>query len=227
MGIKKFFTDKFELSTHSLFIVGALLLLFRILLGRFVGMWFYPIMYHDDALLIRYADFHNHFIEQTLPFNDALLKNIGFSLFLNLVNWSTLQYVEIIAILWGLAAILSVLLFTKVTEVNDRKVHLLIYTFVLFAPVAFDSWCGSRLYRSSAMTPLYFIVLNMLAILFVQFFKNLKIHPVKFIAFQIILGLIFTLTFYIKEDGIWLLACLVAVFVLCFGKIIIQKNYSW
>lgn len=205
---------------------AALIFVLRLWLAKISGIWYPAAEIYDDSLMIKYADFSGHFAAQNSPFNELLLKNMGFPILLNLVELSGLQYTDVLSLFWFLAAISTVVLFTKVTGVKNIIILLAVYVFVLFVPAAFDNWCGTRLYRNASLTPLYFIVLNMSSILFVQHFSTFTFSIKKFLPFQIFLGLIFTLTFYIKEDGIWLLAVLVAMFIPCLIKSLIQNNFS-
>ncbi len=68
------------------------------------------------------------------------------------------------------------------------------------------------------MPPLYFLVLTMTAILFVRHFLKPQTKAGRLFVFNILLGVVFTLTYYVKEDGLWLLLCLAAVTVICLGK---------
>ncbi len=214
------------ISNLKFLVAGIFLLLLRIWLARISGVFYLPDELYDDLLLMKYADFGEYFSARNLPFNELLLKNMGFPVLLNLVGISGLQYTDVLSLFWFLAAISTVELFAKSTGVTNKIIWLAVYIFVLFAPAAFDNWCGTRLYRNAVLTPLYFIVLNMAAILFVHHFTESKFDVKKFLPFQIFLGLIFTLTFYIKEDGIWLLAVLVAVLIPCLIKALLQNNFS-
>lgn len=205
---------------------GIVILSLRIWLARLTGVWFPKNQHFDDELMIGYADFYNHFINHTEIFNENLIKNMGFPVFLNLTGKIGLIYTDALSLLWFLAALLSVVLFSKVTGITKKSVWLAVYAFVLFAPAAFDSWCGTRLYRNALLTPLYFIVLNMIAIIFSKHFENVKLNLIKFFIFQLVLGLFFTLSYYIKEDGIWILAVLVFVLLICLIKNLLQKNFS-
>ena len=210
------------------FILTAfLLLLLRIKLGRMVSILFIPTLSADDALLVKYADLHDHFItQQTLPSLEALVKNMGFPFFINFVSFIGLNFLDAISIVWAVAAITSVILFAKSANNSNKFVWLAIYAIVLFTPAAFDYWCGVRFYRHILLTPMYFIFLNLTIILFVSNSYGSKFSIKNLILFEIILGIIFTETFYIKEDGAWLLAILVATTLACFVFVICQKNFS-
>ena len=218
--------EKLSRNDKIFWIAALILLAFRIFFGRFVGIWFKPRAYHDDALMVRYADFHSHFIQQELPFYDSMLKDMGYPVFLNLVHFSGLQYSDVVSILWFFAALTSVILFRKLTDSDSLKISLAIFAFVLFAPCAFDLWCGTRLYRNNVLAPFYFLNLNALAILFVMHFRNLHLSTKIFLPLQILFGLIFTITYYLKEDGVWLMAVALFVFVLCTLKFFLQSELT-
>ena len=214
------------MSNKKFFIAVFGLLAIRIFFSRLTGVWFPTNQHFDDELMISYANFYQHFINHSEIFNETLIKNIGFPVFLNLSGEIGLVYTDALSLLWFFAALLSVVLFYKVTEITKKSVWLMIYAFVLFTPAAFDSWCGTRLYRNAVLAPLYFIVLNMTAIIFVKHFDSVKINLLKFFPYQVALGLFLTLTFYVKEDGVWILAVLIFVLIVCLIKNLLQKNFS-
>lgn len=204
----------------------AVLLALRIFLARAVSIWFPADQRYDDALMMQYADLAGHFSAQNAPFNELLLKDMGFPIFLRLADLTGLPYTDVLSLLWFIAAATSVALFASATGGTKKIIWLAIFAFVLFAPIAFDDWGGTRLYRNAALTPLYFIFLNMTALIFVRHFDGSDFSTRKFLAFQIALGLTFTLTFYMKEDGIWLLAVLGVVTLICCGKILLAEPWQ-
>ena len=163
--------------------------------------------------MIRYAHLREHFVMQELPYNLSLVKDMGFPFFLKFVDLSGISYIDWLTFSWLIAAVIMTWLFVLVTNVKDRRIWLLVYAFVLFMPVAF-SFVGRRIYRQAFLSPLYFITLEMMTILFVFYWNNLKISFTKLALFNIFLGGVFTITFYVKEDGVWLLMCLLAA-LLC------------
>ncbi len=194
----------------------------RLLLGRMTGCYFIPFAYHDDALMINYADFESHFLTQELPQKVLLVKDMGFPLILSFLKWSGIVYTDLISFLQFVAALLTLALIRILTGKKIFLTELAIFAFILFTPIAFDLTTGTRLYRNAVLVPLYFIVLIMMTIIFVRHFLKDKIAPRRLFYFNLIFGLIFTLTFYVKEDGIWLLLCLISVSLICLIKIILS-----
>lgn len=209
---------------NKIFIFFATALLgLRIWMGRAVGFVFPPITYHDDAMLVKYADLHNHFIEQTLPYCDTLIKDMGFPIFLYLIHKFGLAYTDAVSLLYFFAAISFTVFFAMLTRIKNRILLLAVYAYILFLPIAFTV-TGARLYRNASMIPFYFIVMSMMSILFLCYWNEIKLSLKKLFAFNIILGISFTWIYYYKEDGIWLLMCLLAILILCLAKIIYDKS---
>lgn len=196
----------------------------RLLLGRLQGYFIAGGGYHDDMLMIKYSDLTGHFITQNLPLQDMLVKDIGFPLILRLVKFTGIPYSEMMSLLWFFAALSMVALVRVLTEEKNLCRDLMIFAFVLFSPLAFG-YTGTRIYRNAALAQMYSIVLSMMSILFVWHFIKPKITSRMLIAFNVIFGLVFTLTYYIKEDGVWLLYCLIAVMLICLAKIIIDGKH--
>ncbi len=191
---------KIERADRIFLAAATILFALRIWLGREISVFIMAESQHDDILMIEYADLYDHFVSQSLPFQMRMIKDLGFPIFLNVVKFSGLEYVDWLAILWLAAAILMVWLFARLTEITDRRILFLVFAFVLFTPEAF-SWTGRRLYRTAALVPAYFITLELLTLWLIE----------RRLWLGILLGIIFTWTFYTKEDGVWLLAVLILV----------------
>ena len=199
------------------------LFVLRLLLGRLWGCFIVPGGYHDDMLMVNYADLIGHFITENLPQQDLLVKDMGFPLILRLVQLTGVAYIDMIGLMWFIAAISVVALLRVVTEEKNLVRDLAVFALILFLPVAFTS-TGTRVYRNAALTPLYFITLSTMTLMFVWHFLKPRITPRLLIAFNVTFGLIFTLTYYVKEDGLWLLCCLVTVTLICLVKIILDRE---
>lgn len=187
----------------------------RLCLARLTSCYIITQAQLDDLLMINYSDLFAHFVTGNVAMQDALVKDMGFPIILRVIKFFGVSYTDMISLLWFFAALSTVALMRVLT---GRKIFLrdvVIFAFVIFSPIAFDAVTGTRLYRNAALTPLYFVVLNMLAIFFAQPFLKSRTS----LTFSIIFGLTFTLTYYIKEDGIWLLCCLVSVTAIALGKI--------
>ena len=202
------------------FISLSIPVLFRVYLGELTGVWFPSDQAYDDALLIQYA------LSTHYQYSDhlTLLKTMSFPWFLDLVYISQLNYTLVLSLLWCLAAILIFRLLYKNT--NNICVSLFFFLYVLFMPTAFEIWMGTRLYRNSIIAPFiiivfYFIISNIFLVC-----KNKNFNNKKLFISSIIFGLFFTFSFYIKEDGIWLLMCLISSVILCSSIIVTRFIFS-
>lgn len=221
--MKKFFSEAtrylLEHESRAWLFAACVLFAVRLLIGRMAGCHILTTAYHDDMLMIRYADLIGHFITHNLPPQDLLVKDMSFPLMLRLVKFTGIAYTDFLALLWFLAALSVVALFRTLTAEKNLACDLAIFAFVLFAPVAFE-YPGVRVYRTAAIPPLYFVVLSLMALQFAWHFIKHKLPPRRLLTFEVVLGFFFALTYYVKEDGIWLLMCLASVTTICFVKII-------
>ena len=205
----------------------AILLVIRKYLGRLASVLVFPNQLYDDAWFLQSANLNEHFLGIGQPWYLLMIKNIGYSVFLFAVKLSGLHYTDVMTLLWFFAAISFIYLFKLVTNIKSHAVYALIFSFILFSPLAFDSVTGIRVYRNGALIPFYFLVLSMMGIIFARHFANHRRPSAKLqIVFQLIFGFLFTWTYYMKEDGLWLLCCLSAILLLCTIKILLQYPLS-
>lgn len=175
----------------------------RIVLANLAGIYFLSDQYYDDRLMVEYAILTTHFGD---PFVDSLVKTMSFPLFLDFVHLTGVSYPTIVAAIWALAAGLAVLCFRQIH--SGRWLSLFVYLFVLYTPSAFDMYMGTRLYRNAVIAP--FVLICFLLMLYILFratrCRNLTAG--KILCPSVFLGLFFLFTYYLKEDGIWMLPCL-------------------
>ena len=187
----------------------------RVLLSQWIGNWYASDQTFDDYILVTYANLTEHF---RTPNINSLIKDMGYPLFLDFTHLTGLSYNIVLSIVWVIAAILMVKLFSRFT--SKRGFLIFVYLFVLFTPCAFDYYTGTRLYRNSIIAPFLFIVFSLMLILIVDVLTNKQITAKKILWNVIALSFFFTFTYYIKEDGFWMLPCLLLMFALCIGMAI-------
>ena len=182
---------------------AAALTAIRVRFADQVGAWYPADQDFDDALLVRYADFRDHFIVQSMKPFMALVKNIGYSVFLQFVHVTGLKYTTVQSILWILNAAGAAWIVWYISDKKSRILPLFSYAFVLFTPVAFDNWCGNRLYRNGGSAPLYYLFFVLLTIIALKICKDSWKH-VEILILSVLLTIVFLPLYYFKEDGIWL-----------------------
>ena len=190
--------------------IFLLAILLRIALGAAAGIWFPADQLCDDVLMVEYASIFHHFNEPNL---NTMAKAMAYPLFLIGVRISHLPYAVITGILWSAAAWTVRKLFHRISE--KRLVGDLLFFYVLFLPIAFEQNAGLRLYRNSIIAPFTVLTFGLMALMICQGLfmdkagggkAEYKFSGVLWLS--ILSGIVFTFTYYIKEDGIWLMACL-------------------
>ncbi len=205
--------------------VLLLLAAVRIGFGLAVGIWFPASQVNDDALMIEYASLKHHFLE---PNMFSLVKFMGYPVFLTVVRYSHIPYAVFTGGLWFFAAWTVKKVFEE--RAGQKWLSVALYVYVLFLPVAFEQWSGTRMYRNAILTPLTIMILGLMLLLLFRTFRH-ESKLSKYLVPSILLGIVFSFTYYVKEDGIWLLACLLlfAAVLLVHGAVRIfrRKNADW
>lgn len=191
----------------------------RIWLSMIVGIWFPADQTYDDALMILYADLKAYFINGDQ--REIMLKELGMPLVLQITKILKIPYPALIGILWILAAAIGALIIRKLAK--SEKLAFFIYLFILFQPSAFESWCGTRFYRAGLLNPLYFITILLAVFIALEYESHAGIGKISLLSIG--LGLVFSLTYYIKEDGPWLLMTL--LFIMAFWWINAIRNKAF
>ena len=187
-------------------LIALLATFFRISISQKLSIWYPSHAFHDDQLFVRYANLFVHFKEPDLW---SLVKTMSYPLFLNFVHMTGLSYSTVLAIVWIFAALLLVKVFKLIT---DNRIFLtFVYLYILFYPSAFDSWVGTRLYRNAIIAPFVLLTFSLMIFILLKLVKNHELAAKNIMFSSIILGILFSFTYYIKEDGIWLLPCLILV----------------
>lgn len=204
--------DYFEFLKRPELYIMLLATFIRIFLSLKLSIWYRTSDAYDDQLLINYADLSAHFF---IPDIWSMVKTMSFPVFLNFVHLTGLSYSMVMAIIWIAAALLLVRVFKVITD--DRFFLTFVYLFTLFTPAAFDNWVGTRLYRNGLIAPFVLIAFSLMLLIILKLVKNKKVSVKNIIFSNLILGFIFTFTYYLKEDGIWLLPCLILAIVVSSG----------
>lgn len=182
----------------------AIAIIFRTMLGYNIGIWFTSSQTYDDALLVDYTK--SNFFDN--PGVYSLVKTRAYSWFLIAVHKSGLPYSVVLSLLWS---VIAAVVFAIVLWVSKKKgLSFIVFSYVLFYPSAFEAWLGTRLYRNSIIVPCLILTFSLMIFQTFLISKDESHHLLLMIG-AIILGISFSFTFYIKEDGIWILCCLIAL----------------
>lgn len=201
-----------NLRNHSTKLFILILIIFsiiRIYMEECLPICIFLNSQYDDLLMINYSNLGYHFSHWDYL---SLVKPMSYPIFLFFVKITTLPYTFWLGILWVIAASLTIYALYKFKIKN--KIFLgLIFLFILFLPIGF--YIGSfRIYRNVIQPQFAIIFLSSLFIFVVSlFYKN---SSKQRIFWGIIVGLVFSFNFYIKEDGmalmpIFLIAILIPI----------------
>jgi len=192
----------------SIIFVGILfvIILIRIIIAIKIPVWIDTNAWLDDVLMLRSADIFQHF-ENWDTF--SMTKTMSFPVFLGFVYIARIPYTLAVCLLWVIGSLLALWFFKHFVESNICR--LLIFTFILFCPVAFDTWTGLRIYRQAIIAPSALIACMAIFLLVLKIYLwasegEIKKGSIRFLVLlSIFSGISFFFFYYIKEDGIWLM----------------------
>lgn len=201
--------------TNPMWYIMAILSVIRVILGVKLGIWFPAGQVWDDRLMVVYATLSEHFSK---PEYYSLLKDMSFPVFLRLSAYIHIPYAAILGILWIMAALF---VFSLVYRLSGKKwISFAFYIYVLFFPQAFEVWIGTRFYRNAIIGPFVIVTL----VLMIKLVINAICPGKGWLRDLILLGLFFSFTYYIKEDGIWLIVCLLFAMIVSFICIVLKRK---
>ena len=197
---------------NYIYIIMVSAAILRVVLGYCMGGWHEVNALYDDGAMMRGLS-----LERLVAPNEwALIKHLGFSVFLGITAVSNLPYTVMLSLFWVLA---TTVIFMMVRKLTDKKwVQLGAFLYVLFLPIAFTSWGGLRIYRNAIIPPAIILTFGLALILIIDIIKKEKTG--RTIGAAICTGLSFSFTYFLKEDGIWMELCMAVVLVICLGIII-------
>lgn len=211
----------------------------RLIMSLTLHMYYQSAETFDDQLLMSYT--YSDVFDKVDRFR--LSKNLGYSIWLFLVNKTNIPVDVAQFIMWVIAAVLVSFAFQRIFK--KSWFSFFVYTVVIWNPLAFENWLGTRVYRNSLFPPVFFILLALL-LLFAFNFKTHKQTPVQsvcspdkivqpsstdlkiaekhstftivnFSLLSLLLGSFIFFTYILKEDMAWILPmCMVVIF----GKVI-------
>lgn len=199
-------------------IIAVVATIFRFIISNALGIWYQQDATSDEVFFLNASNLKAHFLTHDPT---SLIKTMSYAVFLFLVDLSSFSYVIILTLVWVIAAILTVRLFK--TFLDNKWFLLFVYLFTLFTPCAFELWLGTKLYRNSIIAPFVLITFCLIFINLVKIILENNFKIKRLLGLNIALGIIFTFTYYIKEDGIWLLPCLLLAMLINIAYLIFQK----
>jgi hypothetical protein len=233
----------FTLGNIILYIFLGTAIVLRGVMSFTLHMWYPWIQGADDALLMR----------QALPGYESsddsmtLAKNPGYGYWIRFYSKIGLSADAAQFCIWLLAAL--VMGFALWHLFHSRFLAIFTFLYVLWNPLAFENWLGTRLYRNSLFAPLTFLLLGLLIVFLGMVIplrgnragdslqrsshsKNavpsFRISPLQYCLYAFLgvcTGITMCLLYLLKEDSIWLLPMF--VFVILFKTFrIVRSNVA-
>ena len=193
----------------------AVLVLARLGLGYGMGTWYGIDQEMDDLAMFKGLSLQRI----TNPDEKSLIKNLGYSVFLGITAISGIPYSIMTGILWSVTALVVWLFLRKTTD--KKWVQLLGFIYVLFLPIAFESWGGLRAYRNSIIAPCIILTFALFLLFFVDIIKGKTVKKATILT-SVFAGIAFCFTYFLKEDGIWLKLSVAALLAVCICVIIFR-----
>ncbi|PLS31198.1 hypothetical protein Uis1B_0942 [Bifidobacterium margollesii] len=199
----------------------------RLAMSLTLHMWFPYSQLADDWLLMSYSlPWYEHSTSHY-----KLAKNQGFSFWIRIIHATGINVDVMYFMLWLCAAALTALAMHRFFR--TRWLTIFSYLYVLWNPLAFEFWSGTRVYRNSVFAPFMFILLALLILYLTAFGPWFSQRPtyrfttaadfspdgrrrnllqgIALIIFFAVIGLVFSLVYDLKEDSIWLIPMFVVI----------------
>ena len=232
---------EFTLGNVILCIFMAIAIVLRGVMSFTLHIWYPWTQGADDALLMR----------QALPGYESsddsmtLAKNPGYGYWIRFYSKIGLSADAAQFCIWLLAAL--VLGFALWHLFHNRVLAIFTFLYVLWNPLAFENWLGTRLYRNSLFAPLTFLLLGLLIVFLGMVIPlrgrradespqrsshsnnavpSFRISPLQYCLYALLgvcTGMTMCLLYLLKEDSIWLLPMFVFVILFKTFRIVRSK----
>ena len=204
------------LKRNYIYIIMIMLVVVRLWLGKAMGGWFGLSETYDDVAMMKGLD-PKRFVQ---PDHLTLIKDLSFSVFLGFSAVTDLPFSVILSGYWALSAFIVWLLAGQITK--NEWVRLASFAYVLFLPIAFTSWGGLRIYRNAVIAPSIILTFSLLLLSLINIIREVKIK--RAVLVSIAAGIMFAFSYYLKEDGIWMMACLLLLLLV---EVVILIKKIW
>jgi len=180
----------------------------RMVFGVLLGGWLPVGETFDDWLMVDYSMLLSHFQS---PNHLSLVKYMSFPLILSVCRITGIPYPVFTSLFWVAAALLF---YQAAYALSGRRVLSFFgCLYLMFLPMAFDAMAGTRIYRNGVIAPLSALVLSLTVLSVIYLIREHenrgeeKRYRRAGRTATILLSILFPYVYYLKEDSLWLLAC--------------------
>jgi hypothetical protein len=198
------------------------ILLVRLYLATGVRVWAFVTNHYDDGMMLKDAAslIANNWLGAFDQY--TLAKGITFPLYLMLLNKIGLPFLFANVLMCFIASLVFIMVFRKI--IPNKIVLSIIYTVLMFNPIASASWTFNRAYRDSLYSYLVVILFSII----IKIYLNRKGNISKNFLFSIVAGIFLSATWLAREDSPWVvpfvgMALIVTACFILFDKQVKQK----
>ncbi len=204
----------------TLIICYIVFTIIRLWIAALFGVWFPGEQGGDDVMMVLYSVFPNYF--KNMAPESVMLKELGMPVFLQMVNFTGISYPIAICLMWIVDGFLLARISYQIAQ--NSVLSLVVYIITLYVPASMEAFCGTRMYRAGLLNPMYVMVFALCILLLTRLMMGTKVK--KLLGLSLLLGLVFSFTYYIKEDGLWLLAVMVVFALLWIAATVFNLRTS-
>lgn len=199
-----------------------LILLIRLYLATGVRVWAFVTNHYDDGMMLKDAAslIANNWLGAFDQY--TLAKGITFPLYLMLLHKIGLPFLFSNVLMCFIASFVFIMVFRKI--IPNKIVLSIIYTVLMFNPIASASWTFNRVYRDSLYSYLVVILFSII----IKIYLNRKGNISKNFLFSIVAGIFLSATWLAREDSPWVvpfvgMALIITACFILFDKQVKQK----
>ncbi|NOV89779.1 hypothetical protein DE170_002988 [Clostridium acetobutylicum] len=195
-----------------------LILLIRLFLSTGVRIWAFGNNQYDDGMMIKNAT--NLIAGNWLGSYDQYIfaKGVTFPIYLELLHKIGIPFIISNVLMCFAASLTFIIVIKKV--IPNLNALAIIYTILMFNPIATASWTFQRVYRDS----LYSYLIVILFSLIIGIYLNRKESFNKLLSYSIVAGFFLSSVWLAREDSPWVLPFVGMALIVTLVLIFLDKN---
>jgi hypothetical protein len=215
MKIKKYFSRK-NIFIFYLFII----LLIRLILATGVRVWAFSDNHYDDGMMLK--DASNFISSGWLGSFDqyTLAKGITFPLYLSLIHKIGLPFLFGNVLLCFVASLTFIMAIKKIIPNNNALA--IIYTILMFNPIASASWTFQRVYRDSIYSYLVVILFSLIISIYLNRDSTIR----KLLLLNLSSGFFLSSVWLAREDSPWVAPFVFVALIITACSIFFSQQYK-
>ncbi|ADZ20017.1 membrane protein [Clostridium acetobutylicum EA 2018] len=207
-----------NLKKKGLVVYILLILLFRLILATGLRVWAFGDNQYDDGMMIKNAA--NLIGGNWLGKYDQYIfaKGITFPLYLDIIHMIGLPFIFANVLMCFVASLTFIIVIKKI--IPNINALAIIYTVLMFNPIASDSWTLQRVYRDSIYSYLVVILFSLI----IAIYLNRRTSSSKLLCFSLGAGFFLSAVWLAREDSPWVSPFVAVALIVTAVLIFLDKN---